>query len=309
MKTLSLTAAALAVLAAARPALPQQGKQGEPGEKKERAFIIHIAPPGAVWAPSGVLAPAIALKPVIRYVPSGTVLEGTATVSADQRYVTITTGAQQAKLIDTRSVDIDIVLAAADNALPGPGADAVAAPPPVLAGRYAEIAGELKLAGKQRAAIVGVLQARTMTESEWDLANGAELSRLELARSEAGDTPAGKLAARKIEAIGAARRMIGAHYHKQVMGLLAGPQRAKANGCLLARELRGEFASLALSAEQTTEIRKICDRAGRNYASTDDITADEAIRTACIQEAALRVLIAAQHRKYAGQKAPPSASP
>jgi len=279
--------------------------QGALGQAAKRVFRARIAPAGAVWAPGGigVASGAVALAPEVRYVPTGSVLDATATVSHDRRYVTITAGPQMSQLLKIQNIEVDLIWGGRWG-WPGPvlGARAkrpIAAPPPALDGKYAEMAHAAALVRQQRGALAEVLQARKLAEVQWDLASGVQLCQLRFRKAEA-KTPAARGAIdRQIRTLQAGRDRIAADYHKRMMSLLTPQQRFKANGYLLARHLRERLAHLGLSHGQRAKVREVCDTAARTYFSDADITQDQAITAKCLDQIASKVLTEAQRQKHA----------
>ena len=276
------------------------------------AFVFRIPPAGGVWAPGGWGGyGAVGLRPEVRFVPSGSVLDATATVSHDRRYVTITARPQMSQLQRIQRIEVDLIWGGGNWPVLGGGAPpAPVAPPVALGGKHAEMAARAGLLPQQKDAVAEGLRAKKMAESQWRLANGAQLCQLEYAKAEARGADRARIA-RQIEALQAEKDEVSADGDRKIMSLLAPRQRAKAHGYLLARALRDELRFLGLRREQTRKIDRICTEATRGCFSAADVTRDGTIRSKCLDEIVRTVLDEAQQRRYAQAKtaAPPAPAP
>ena len=262
-----------------------------------RVFRARIGGGGVFTGGGG-----IGLQPVVRYVPTGTVFDATATVSHDRRYVTITAGPQSSHLLRMHSLPVDLIGGGGAVAGPVPGAAAGAKMPPaarapVLKGKYAAMAHAAALAGPQRAAVAQVVQAKQSAELQWDLAHGAQLCQYAYQKAEAETASAKAGIDRTARALLGRRDQLSAGYHKQIMGPLMPPQRAKASGCLLGLFFCDDLAHLGLSYRQKAKIKEICTAAAASYFADTDITRDEAVTMACLAEIRRDVLTEAQRVK------------
>lgn len=265
-----------------------------------RRFFVDIRPPGTVWVAGGVpINGVVALAPEVRYVPTGSVLEGMATVSHDRRYVTITTSPQQSALQTLRRIEVDLIWNGFGRLPPpvAPAAGPVAAPPPGLRGEDVKMANAAGLLARQRKAVAKVLQKREMAEARWDLANGARLAQLRFAEADAIAAAQRTRAARQIHALLAERDEIAHEYHQQVMAFLTPIQRTRANAYLLSQRMLDEFASLALSADQKAKVGRICKEAARDCVTTADVRRDGDLCRRCAEKVRSDVLDAKQRGK------------